>query len=58
MHTKIYFMMYDVSNEYCLMLWTFIHFFYKLDQNVAQPPGFLVVKPAHPAGFLLFLDLL
>jgi hypothetical protein len=51
-------MMYDVSNEYCLMLWTFIHFFYKLDQNVAQPPGFLVVKPAHPAGFLLFLDLL
>jgi hypothetical protein len=33
-------------------------FFYKIDQNVAQPAGFLVVKPTYPAGFLLFLDLL
>jgi hypothetical protein len=51
-------MMYDVSNEYWLMLWMFIQFFYKLDQNVAQPARFLVVKHAHPAGFLLFVDLL
>jgi hypothetical protein len=58
MQTKIYFMMHDVSNEYWLMLWMFIQFFYKLDQNVAQPTGFLVVKHAHLAGFLLFMDLL
>jgi len=58
MHTKIYFMMYDVSNEYWLMLWMFIQFFYKQDQNVAQPTGFLIVKPVHPVRFLLFMDLL
>jgi hypothetical protein len=51
-------MMYDVSNEYWLMLWMFIQFFYKQDQNVAQPTGFLIVKPVHPVRFLLFMDLL
>ena len=57
-------MMNDVSNEYWLMFWMFMQFFYKLDQNVAQPAGFPVVKHAHPylspqldVGVYIFLDL-